>query len=377
MTAYITCFPIGNADSTLIRLADDRLIMMDFAHQGNPDNPSDRRCNLPKEVTEAMDEAGQTSFAAVAFTHLDDDHICKATEFFWLEHASKYQSDDRVKIEELWVPAAAIVEDGLDNEARIIRQEARHRLKEGKGIKVFSRPDVLKDFLEKNGIKLADRLHCIVDAGKLLPSFSIEGPEKAEFFVHSPFASRTEDGELLDRNRDSIVVQLTMAEGSSRIRALLGSDVDHEALARIVKTTKWHGNHERLEWDILHLFHHCSYKSLSNEKGSDKTVPVPEVKWLIEEQSAHRAIVISPSKPIPLKGSKADEDVQPPHRQAANYYKGVTNDIQGQFKVTMETPSEARPKPIRLKVTAAGAAILLAAAPTATSTATNRPTRAG
>ncbi|MFN3132464.1 hypothetical protein [Roseibium sp.] len=377
MTAYITFFPIGNADATLIRLADDRLVMMDFAHQGNPDNPSDKRCDLPKEVRDAMDDAGQESFSAVAFTHLDDDHICKATEFFWLEHASKYQGGDRVKIDELWVPAAAIIEDGLEDEARIIRQEARYRLKQGKGIKVFSRPGMLKDFLDKNGIKLADRMHCIVDAGKLVPTFSINGPEKAEFFVHSPFASRTKEGELVDRNRDSIVVQLTMAEGANKTRTILGSDVDHEALTRIVNTTRRHGNKERLEWDILHLFHHCSYKSLSNEKGSDKTLPVPEVKWLMEEQSAHRAIVISPSKPIPAKGSKEDEDVQPPHRQAANYYKGVTSDIQGQFKVTMETPSEARPRPIRVKITAAGAAIMLAAAATATSAATNRPTRAG
>jgi hypothetical protein len=55
--------------------------------------------------------------------------------FFYLEHASKYQDADRIKIRELWVPAAAIIEDGCKDEDRIIRAEARHRLRSGKGIR--------------------------------------------------------------------------------------------------------------------------------------------------------------------------------------------------------------------------------------------------
>jgi len=32
-----------------------------------------------------------------------------------MDHAATYQGDDSIKIRELWVPAAAILEDGLDD----------------------------------------------------------------------------------------------------------------------------------------------------------------------------------------------------------------------------------------------------------------------
>jgi len=84
----------------------------------------------------------------LALTHGDDDHIRNSTEFFELRHAVKYQGNGRIKVKELWVPAAMILEEGTNdqqtNEVIIWRQEARHRLREGKGIRVFSRPDKLK-----------------------------------------------------------------------------------------------------------------------------------------------------------------------------------------------------------------------------------------
>ncbi|MDX8528245.1 hypothetical protein RFM68_27595 [Mesorhizobium sp. MSK_1335] len=101
-------------------------------------------------------------------------------------------------------------------------------------------------------------------------------------------------------------------------------------------------NEHRLQWDVLKLFHHCSYKSLSPEKGDDITEPVEDVKWLFEELAREQEIVVSPSWPIPAKGTPEDSDKQPPHRQAANYYKKIIKDSNGQFKVTMETRRSAQ-----------------------------------
>lgn len=47
------------------------------------------------------------------------------SDFFYLEHAKKYQNGDRIKIKELWVPAAMITEEGSEDEARILQSEAR------------------------------------------------------------------------------------------------------------------------------------------------------------------------------------------------------------------------------------------------------------
>lgn len=370
----LTFFPTGNADTTLLRLADDRLVLFDFADMRDPNNRFDTRCDLKAEMRREMAQAGQRDFAVVCFTHLDNDHICGSSEFFWLRHATKYQADGRPKIDELWVPAAAITETGLDGDAKIIRAEAKHRLIKGEGIKVFSRPEALRKFLQDNGLTLESRANCIVDAGGLVPGFSKTDKGRAEFFVHAPFAWRTEDRGLVDRNQDSIVVQATFQEGGRETLVLLGSDVEHTTLTEIVQTTKRHKNEARLRWDVLKLFHHCSYLSLSSEKGDDETVAVPEVKWLFEEQSNEGCIIVSPSWEIPSKGSAADKDAQPPHRQAANHHKRVIGDKDGEFVVTMETPTKAKPKPLRIAITAAGAAVTLisTSAAAAATTSTSR-----
>jgi hypothetical protein len=43
MPAIMTFFPLGNADTTLLRLANDDLVLMDFANMRNPADPNDRR----------------------------------------------------------------------------------------------------------------------------------------------------------------------------------------------------------------------------------------------------------------------------------------------------------------------------------------------
>lgn len=51
-------------------------------------------------------------------------------------------------------------------------------------------------------------------------------------------------------------------------------------------------------------------------------------------------------------------DVQPPHRQAANYYKDVAYDRDGQFKVTMAWSSKSNPKPCTIEITDRGERLL-------------------
>ena len=376
MTAKITFLPLDNADTSLIQLADKRIVLLDYADRRDPNNQYDARCDLAEELRKEMDDADQSDFSVVCFTHLDDDHICGAGEFFWLEHAAKYQEEGRPKINELWVPAAAITETGVEDSAWAIRQEARHRLRKGDGIKVFSRPAALEFFLNANGLTNESRAHCIVDAGEIIPGYSLDGPEQAEFFVHCPFAWRSDERNLEDRNQDAVVLQATFQEAGVETYALLGSDVDCDTIGEIVTTSRRHNNEGKLVWDILHLFHHCSYKSVGPERGVDETEPTEEVAWLIEEQSRDGAVIISPSKPIPFKGSQEDEYKQPPHRQAANYYRDVMEKKDGEFKVTMETPTKNTPKPFHAEITKAGVRIALAVL-TPVSAVTSKPARAG
>jgi hypothetical protein len=116
-----------------------------------------------------------------------------------------------------------------------------------------------------------------------------------------------------------------------------------------VNVTKYHNREDRLRWNIFKLPHHCSYTALGPEKGKDKTTPVEEVKWLYEDRCAPSPYIISSSDPIPT----GDQDL-PPHRQAANYHKGVMSEKDGDFIVTMEHPDAANPKPIEFEIRAEG-----------------------
>ena len=375
MTAQLYFFPLGNADTMRFDLADERKILVDYAAMRNCED-EDKRCDLPKELRDDLKKAGRDYFDAVCITHIDTDHCKGFGDFFWLEHAAKYQDDDRIKITELWVPAAAILEEGLNNDGRIVRAEARHRFREGKGIRVFSRPARLKQWCEDEGLDFEDRKHLIVDAGTLVPGYSKDGPEQVEFFAHCPFGWRQDENTVVVRNEDSIVMHATFVEGGTESRVFMASDVNHETISQIVQTTKKHGNEDRLRWDIMKLPHHCSYLALGPERGSEETEPVNDVKWLFEDQREEGSTIVSSSCPIPVKGTEEDKSDQPPHRQAANYHRRISAECDGEFVVTMEKPSESRPKPFAYKITSLGVALVVSA-PMVNTTAASSTLRAG
>ena len=258
MAAKLNFFPLGNADTLRIDLADGQRVLVDYAAMRNGEI-GDKRCDLPEELRRDLNRLGRDYYDVVCITHTDTDHCKGFGEFFWLRHAAKYQGAGRIKINELWVPAAAILEDGLTDDARIVRSEARHRLRDGKGVRVFSRPERLKKWMQDEGIDFESRKHLIVDAGRTVPGYDKTGPEQVEFFVHCPFGWRQNENTVIDRNEDLIVLHATFVEGGQESRLLLASDVNYATLSEIVQVTRFHGNEDRLLWDIMKLPHHCSY----------------------------------------------------------------------------------------------------------------------
>ncbi len=346
----MTFFPLGNADCCRIELSCDRTILIDYAATKDENDDDDRRCDLPELLKDGLKQKNRDYFDVVAFSHLDKDHFKGASDFFFFEHARKYQAEGRIKMNVMWVPAAFVTEPSPDDdEARILQKEARHRFRQAKGIRVFSRPERLEKWCEKNDIKLHDRLDLITDAGEIAPEFSLR-KDHIEFFVHSPFAIRQNDNTVEDRNEDSLVLHATFDVAGVHTKALMLADSTHEVLSQIVDITESKRNEKYLEWDIVKIPHHCSYLSIGPDKGTNKTTPVPQVARLYEKNGQHGAIAVSASKPIPQAGSDDDKDPQPPHRQAAKYYKDVTRALYGQFVVTMEHPSRNSPKPIVIEI---------------------------
>lgn len=349
----MTFYHLGNADCCRIDLANGKKLLFDYANMRSPDDQYDLRADLPTLLLDDLEAARRDYYDVVAITHLDDDHIRGAADFFWFEHDEKYQGEGRVKFTEMWVPAAVIIEDIDDETAKLLQAEARYRLIRNEGIRVFSRPEKLDVWLEEHASDLIEEEDLVIDAGRTVPGLSLEDNE-VEFFVHSPFAEAC-DGELVDRNEGSLVFQVVFRAEGVDTRVILSADTPYDNLAAIVTITEAHArqhwNVDRLGWEVFKLPHHCSYLSLSSEKGKEKTQPVPEVARLFEEHSAPQgAIIVSTSDRIP-----ATDTTQPPHRQAAKYYQDLTDDNDGEFVVTMEHPTAVKPEPLVIIIDGGGA----------------------
>lgn len=344
----VTFYPVGNADSCLIELDNGRNIVFDFADVASKTDAEEKRIDLEKALRDALDEAGRKDVDTVAFSHLDRDHINRSTEVFAFDHADKYQGGDRIPVKTFWAPAAALLETNPTLEGRIIRQELRHRLREDYGVQIFSRPDALDDWMRSEDIDPNERRHRITDAGKLAPGFTLAS-DGVEFFVHSPFAERGDDGKLTERNEAGLFMQATFKAGERLTRVILAADCGYEVIESLIRQTRKRKNHDRLLWDINNIPHHCSYKSLAAEKGTTMTDPAEPTRWLYETQSQPGGILVSTSCPIPTE----DTD-QPPHRQAAAYYRDVVKPKAGRFMVSMEEPSIAKPEPIVFTIDSLG-----------------------
>lgn len=57
MPASLTLFPRGNADTALIRLVSDEIILLDYANVRNLVDPTDKRIDLPNVYRDELASA--------------------------------------------------------------------------------------------------------------------------------------------------------------------------------------------------------------------------------------------------------------------------------------------------------------------------------
>ncbi len=351
MAHLILFYPVGNGDTSQIVLENGKRILLDFRHLNKAEDKERPEIDLKKQLKKELKDSGKSSFDVVAFTHSDKDHIENSTDYFELLHADKYIGDGRIKIESLWVPASMILETATNDEQSseyvIWRQEARYRLKKGEGIRVFSKPDRLKSWLEENDLTVDSRKHLITDAGQIVPDFSIKD-DGVEFFCHSPFIKHVDEEEDL-RNEAALIFNIRFEVGVNIYDYLAIGDSEYSVIEDIVTITKENNNNDRLAWDLFNVPHHCSYKALSNEKGESITSPTDLVQELLLSGKGG-AYLVSSSNPIE-DSKEGREQVQPPHIQARKCYEKYLKKNDGcKFLVTMEESEPSDPKPIEFTI---------------------------
>jgi hypothetical protein len=260
----------------------------------------------------------------------------------------------------------------------LLRQEARHRLLEGKDILVFSKPQALIDWLEpllkERGEAANARDHLFIDAGTIVPGFTLV-KDGAEFFCHSPFIKHCDEGDII-RNRASLVFNVRLRADGQDYDYLEVGDATWEDIEDIVSTTQYHKNEDRLAWDLYNIPHHCSYLALSDEKGNKETEPKPLVKDLLL-MGKKDSYIVSCSKPIP-DSKDSYTQTQPPHIQARNTYERYRKEVNGRkFLVTMEEPNGNKPEPITFEVTNGGISWIRSVSIGAPAVILSSPPRAG
>ena len=348
-------YPLGNADCTLVRTADGRLILVDCAAVAGSE-PDDLRIDLPRALRE--DIGSRQEIDALVLTHLDQDHYRRVTELFRLGPSPGNQVDSRTKVRQLCVPAAAIVDEGLESaEARVIQQEARSRLRQGSGIRVISCPRTLVRWMRREGLNPKDREHLITHAGTCLPEFSL-ARDGLEVFVHAPFADAAESKSEIERNETSVVLHLTFSVGGCTTRVFLAADVECEDLARIVLNSERSGNQNRLLHNVVKLPHHLSYGSLSRDKGVNQTEPLDPITRFYEQYGQPGVILIGSSKVVEPGATDG-----PPHPEAVRYYESVAARKGGEFLVTMEFPTKTAPDRLILDIGPTGVSIIESRSP--------------
>lgn len=352
----ILFYPVGNGDTSQIILMDGRRFLFDFHHRAIGEKEDSPHIDLNKRLLDELKASDKKNIDVFAITHTDMDHIAGAVDFFELRYADKYQGEDRIKIDTLWVPAVVLLDrvaiDERKDDFAIWKKEAWHRLMEGKGIRVFSKPaelmKILAAKLEEKNLPANARDKLFVEAGQLVKDFTLES-DGIEFFCHSPFADHEEDGTTVEHNEESLIFQVRIKVGNTATDFLQCGDTTWEMLEHIVKITQHFKKEERLRWHLYNIPHHCSYKALGKDKGDRETIPEPKIQEFLAYCHAG-AYMVSSSVPIPAT-SDTYEQLQPPHIQARNAYESALRKNCGtRLLVTMETPNTITPKPIEFEV---------------------------
>jgi hypothetical protein len=152
------------------------------------------------------------------------------------------------------------------------------------------------------------------------------------------------DEDFMNKNRQSIVMQLSLKAGDNTVFVLYGADAEYRVWSALENEF---GDAGYLNYDILYIPHHCSWHSISADSQSECDNPQPDVGALAAlSHSNDGACMVSQSKAI------KDNDNDPPSFAAKQIYLGIVPEKY--FYCTNEYPSECNPGPLEFNITDSG-----------------------
>jgi len=355
----VTFFPVGekNGGMTLLKLNDSNktTILIDSSIG---DDPIADHCDVNQELRARLpvDSDDRPYVDAFILTHRHDDHVKGFTKHFHTGSLDDYVDDaDELKIvirelwssHNFWKPSSKDYQ--LCYDAKEFNKEMKRRVelfKDGKEIQpegdraiiVGKDPDGKTDGLEAINYDIGDTF---IKINSRYISSKLKG------FILSPIEQqKDEDYECFtDKNRQSIVMQLNVIQGSQENKLLMAADAEC-----LVWETLW-GKYEddtiKLEYDILYAPHHCSWHALSYDSQSKDDDPkvCDDAKSALS-QKREGAVIVSQSRII------KDSNQDPPSVAAKQEYVGIVGEKQ--FYCTNKYPDEKKPEPLEFNLTGSG-----------------------
>ena len=306
-------WPVGNGDSTTIVIDSDTCLQVDLHHLEKSDDNDDASWAIIDELVKRLPKVnGRPYLAAFALTHPDQDHCRGFAELF-----------KKVDIGELWFTPRIFREYNKDlcEDAEEFKKEAKRRVKKtidangdpgtGNRVCVFG----YSELLEKDDFKDFPEDRLIVPGNAVTVIDGKDVSDEFRAFVHAPF----KDDDAGERNDTSLGMQITLYDGSQKLRALLFGDLSYPIIKRIFKVSEA----DDLKWNVLLAPHHCSKAVMYWKDGEDDDEELK--KHIIKEMddaSLEPNRIVSSSNPVPSTNKSGDN---PPHAKAKTQYETITD----------------------------------------------------
>lgn len=351
--ATIKYYPVGNGDTTLIKLDDGTTILIDCNIRDCDQGQA--FFDVKTDLLQAIARRNEKPFVDVfILSHGDCDHCRGFKLHFYQGDPKDYGEANRkageIIVDEMWF-SPMIAERHTNEDEDVYQTEAERRLDlhrknsrdkdlPGNRIRIIGY-DLMKQYADLNHLRSLPGDEVFVFNQRAQASFSI--------FVHAPFKEHLISDEK-SKNSASIVFQARFRSTRDLVNftglAMFGGDSDHESWRIILEKTSKYGNDttkRALDYDLFLAPHHCSWSFFNNTPQQDNPIP-RKTSLEVLDYLRKGAKVIASSKEI------KDDDDNPPHYEARREYEkkvGAGNLLNtATFKV-----QDGVPQPIVFQIT--------------------------